>query len=62
MGRARDVAFRREDPYAAECALFENCVRGKAGPTLIAADSAREAVRVAVAARESFARKKPVAL
>jgi predicted dehydrogenase len=50
------------DPYRAECAYFVDCVRGRADPSLIEAVHDREALRVGLAARESFRTGRPVKL
>ena len=52
--RGRKVRVPRRDPYAAECTHFVASVRGKADPDILDAVHDREALRVALAARDSF--------
>lgn len=51
---APDIPDR--DPYRAECRYFVDCVGGKADPALISAEAARDALQVALAAKESLER------
>jgi UDP-N-acetylglucosamine 3-dehydrogenase len=46
----------RHDPYQQECTYFVRCVRGEADPSLLSPEAARDALRVALAARDSVAR------
>jgi UDP-N-acetylglucosamine 3-dehydrogenase len=41
-------------PYEAECRYFVDCLKGKADPHLLGIESARDSLKIAVAARESF--------
>jgi len=52
-GKAEDLPFEGQDPYAAECLHFVRCVEGRADPSPISGESAREALRVALAARDA---------
>ncbi len=58
----RKVRIRGSDPYAAECRRFVACVHGRADPDLLDAVHDREALRVALAARESFRTGRPRSL
>ena len=55
-GQAEVLDIPRHDPYEEECRYFVQCVRGEADPSLLSPDAARDALRVALAARESLAR------
>jgi len=44
------------DPYEAECRYFFDCVQGVADPALLSAEAAHDALRVALAAKESLER------
>lgn len=48
-------AIPDEDPYWTECRYFVDCVDGKADPSRISAEAARDALQVALAAQSSFA-------
>lgn len=54
---ARDI-----DPYPEECRHFVRSVQGKADPSRLSPLAEREAIRVAIAARESIRRREPVRL
>ncbi len=56
------VHVRGIDPYPQECRHFVRCVQGKADPSRLSPLAEREAIRVAVAARESIRRQQPVRL
>jgi predicted dehydrogenase len=53
VGEREDVPFEGHDPYRAECEHFVRSVEGKADPEVIGGASAREALRVALAAKEA---------
>lgn len=55
-GQAEVLDIPRHDPYEEECRYFVQCVRGEADPSLLSPEAARDALRVALAARESLAR------
>ena len=55
-GRPEVLDLLRHDPYEQECAYFVRCVRGEADPSLLSPEAARDALRVALAARDSLAR------
>jgi predicted dehydrogenase len=55
-GAPETPAIPGEDPYWTECRYFADCVAGKADPNRISAAAARDALQVALAAQESFAR------
>lgn len=61
-GKGKTVPVSRKDPYQAECEYFVAAVRGKADPSLIDAVHDRDALRVALAARESLRSGGPVPL
>lgn len=61
-GEQQHVRPRGGDPYKAECAYFVDCVRGRADPSLIDGVHDRAALRVGLAARESFRTGRPVGL
>ncbi len=56
------VRVRGIDPYPEECRHFVRCVLGKGDPSRLSPLSEREAIRVAVAARESIQQHEPVRL
>lgn len=45
-----------QDPYLAECRYFVDCVSGKADPTLLQVETARDGLQAALAAKESLQR------
>jgi len=59
-GKMEPVAFEGQDPYLAECEHFVRSVSGKADVAMIDGASAREALAVALAARESVDRGKSI--
>jgi predicted dehydrogenase len=61
-GQGRRARVTGGDPYRAECRHFVSCVLGKADPSRIDAVHDRNALRVALAAREAFATGRPVTL
>lgn len=61
-GKPRILKAPGSDPYRAECQYFVDCVRGNADPSLMDAVHDRNALRVALAARESLRRKSTVRL
>ena len=58
----RRVLVSRKDPYFAECEHFVACVRGKADPSVLEGVHDRDALRVALAARESLGTGRSVPL
>lgn len=56
-GAPRKERPRGGEPYRAECAYFVECLRRRADPDLFDARHDRAALRVALAARESFRRE-----
>ena len=59
-GTMEPVEFQGQDPYFAECEHFVHCVSGKEDVEPIDGESAAKALAVALAARESVDRRKPV--
>src|SRR3990172_4163188 len=53
-GRWEPVRVRGQDPYEEECRHFVRAVQGKADPGVLSPIAEREALRVALAARESL--------
>src|SRR3990170_6969815 len=53
-GRWEPVRVRGQDPYEEECRHFVRAVHGKADPDILSPTAEREALRVALAARESL--------
>lgn len=51
-----------QDPYEEECRYFAQCVEGKADPSRFSAEAAREALRLAIAARNSIRRSRTIRL
>jgi predicted dehydrogenase len=58
----RPLDFDARDPYAIQAEYFLDCVAGGAEPELAPADSAIEALVLSLAARESLATGRPVAV
>ena len=56
------VPVRGHDPYTEECRLFVRTVRRKADGKLLSPDAERDALRVALAARESIRRGREIDL
>jgi UDP-N-acetylglucosamine 3-dehydrogenase len=54
-GQPEVLDIPRHDPYEQECRYFVQCVRGEADPSLLSPEAARDAMRVALAARDSLA-------
>src|SRR2546426_3212480 len=54
------VPIRGQDPYEAECRHFVRAVLQKADPKILSPEAERDALRVALAARESIRRKREV--
>jgi UDP-N-acetylglucosamine 3-dehydrogenase len=55
-GPAESPAIPDEDPYWTECRYFADCVAGRADPARMGAEAARDALLVALAAKESIDR------
>ncbi len=60
-GEPETREVRQGNPFEIECRRFVQCVRGEADPELLGAGAARDALRIAAAARESIARGVAVA-
>jgi predicted dehydrogenase len=61
-GLPRRIELRGEDPYAAECRRFVECLAGEADPELLSAGAARASIALLDAARESIRRGERVDL
>ncbi len=61
-GRWEAVRLRGQDPYEEECRHFVRAVHGTADPGVLSPTSEREALRVALAARESLSAGRRVRL
>ena len=55
-GSPEDLVVPSQDPYWAECRYFVDCVSGKADPTLLHVETARDGLQTALAAKESLQR------
>lgn len=58
-GEPESIELEGGDPYSRECAYFVDCVRGKADPAVVSPEGERDAIRVALAARETILQGKP---
>ena len=55
-GSPEALDIPNQDPYLAECRYFVDCVSGKADPTLLHVETARDGLQAALAAKESLQR------
>ena len=55
-GSPEEPIVPSQDPYLAECRYFVDCVSGKADPTFLSVETARDGLQVALAAKESLQR------
>lgn len=61
-GKAEPVPYEGRDPYYEECLHFARCLAGEADPSFLSGTSSREALRIALAAKESVRRGATVPL
>lgn len=55
-GSPEEPVVPGQDPYWAECRYFVDCMSGKADPTLLHVETARDGLQAALAAKESLQR------
>ncbi|HLJ66865.1 MAG TPA: Gfo/Idh/MocA family oxidoreductase [Chloroflexota bacterium] len=61
-GEPEALTLEGTDPYTAECQYFARCLRGDADPAAVNPGAEREALRVALAARQAIAERTVVSV